>query len=448
MSETIPCLEEQLNDFDPSRRRSALEQLAAMALRGEAALAHERPWLNLHSHTFFSFNGYGYSPSYFAWKARKEGLAAGGIVDFDVLDGVDEFLDAGRILGLRACAGMETRVFVEALADKVINSPGEPGVAYFMAMGFPNGNAAHQAVPQELHAIAQRRNQMMLGRINPFLSPVEIDYERDVLPLTPAGNVTERHLCMAYDQKARATFNAENLIKFWMEKLSSDAETVRNALASPPVMQGLIRGKTMKAGGVGYVPAQGPDFPALEHVARFALDAGAVPTYAFLDGSNEGEADMERLFDVMGQAGAAAVNIIPDRNWNFRDADTRRKKTALFHQFTRMAVDRGMPIVVGTEMNAHGQRFVDDFDAPEMAEFAGEFLKGAYVFYAHTLLEARGSMGYCSPWAAKSFTSTEAKNTFYERVGRAVAPEATQVLDGVAPVMTTEEVLLMAKATA
>ena len=91
---------------------------------------------NLHAHSFFSYNGYGYSPSGLAWRGRRAGLCAMGLVDFDVLDGVAEFLGACHALGLRACAGLETRVFVPAFADRVINSPGEPGIAYHMGAGF------------------------------------------------------------------------------------------------------------------------------------------------------------------------------------------------------------------------------------------------------------------------------------------------------------------------
>ena len=130
-------LERQLDDFDRSRRSEALTLLWRAAERGEDALPEPGADVNLHAHTFFSYNAYGYSPSKFAWLARKAGLAVAGIVDFDVLDGVDEFLDAGRLIGLKCCAGLESRVFVPEFATLEINSPGEPGVAYNMGVGFP-----------------------------------------------------------------------------------------------------------------------------------------------------------------------------------------------------------------------------------------------------------------------------------------------------------------------
>ena len=129
------------------------------AERGEIALPEPGVDVNLHAHTFFSYNAYGYSPSKFAWLARKAGLAVAGIVDFDVLDGVDEFLEAGRLIGLKCCAGLESRVFVPEFATLEINSPGEPGVAYNMGVGFPR--AASHPFLAEMRAAAEKRTRGM-----------------------------------------------------------------------------------------------------------------------------------------------------------------------------------------------------------------------------------------------------------------------------------------------
>ena len=134
-------LERQLDDFDAMRRREALAALWRDAENGADALPRPGGEVNLHAHTFFSYNAYGYSPSKFAWLARKAGLAVAGIVDFDVLDGAEEFLEAGRLIGLKTCASLESRVFVPEFATRVINSPGEPGVAYHMGVGFPGSLA-------------------------------------------------------------------------------------------------------------------------------------------------------------------------------------------------------------------------------------------------------------------------------------------------------------------
>ena len=53
-----------------------------------------------------------------------------------------------------------------------------------------------------MRGTSEQRNRAMLERVNAFLDPLALDYEQDVLPLTPKGNATERHLCLAYARKA------------------------------------------------------------------------------------------------------------------------------------------------------------------------------------------------------------------------------------------------------
>src|SRR5512139_3983966 len=185
----MTSLEQQLNSFDYATRMAALRELIAAAQAGEVSLAAEQPIANMHCHTFFSFNAYGHSPASLAWLAKTRGFTAAGIVDFDVLDAVEEFLLACDTAGVRGSAGIETRVFIPEFSTREINSPGEPGVYYHMGIGFVSGQAPAEVAPilQSMRARAGRRNRDMLARINPHLAPVVLDYEADVLPLTPAG---------------------------------------------------------------------------------------------------------------------------------------------------------------------------------------------------------------------------------------------------------------------
>jgi len=441
MPESREALEAQLNDFNAARRRAALEALLERVARGHIVLPEPGHAVNMHCHTFFSYNGYGYSPTYIAWRARCEGLRAAGVVDFDVLDAADEFLEACAALGLRGCAGVETRVFIEPFEAREINSPGEPGISYHMGVGFTTGAIA-DPVLAEFKATAQARNQGVLARVNPFLAPATLDYARDVLPLTPNGNPTERHVCMAYDAKARECYpDDESRAAFWAEKLGVAIADVRAALHDAPALQGLIRSKTMKAGGVGYVKPKGRDFPALPKVNAFIRSANAIPTLTWLDGLSEGEQAIEELLDLMMADGVAAVNIIPDRNWNVKDPDVKKTKVDRLHAFVELTRSHDLPIIVGTEMNAHGQRFVDDFDAPEMRPLAPLFLEGAHIVYAHTLLQANAGMGYLSEWATAHFASARDRNAFFNKVGEAMPPGRVDTLALIDPKMTPAQVL-------
>jgi hypothetical protein len=194
-----------LSDPDPAARLSALERLAATSAPALAPGADEVLRVNLHAHTIYSYNGYDYSPASLAWLARTEGWYGLGTVDFDVLDGVDESLAACEICSVRGAAGFETRAYLADRPETVFNSPGEPGVMYFVGMGFVSGTPSGDAVPvmEELRTRAQARNREMIARLNNYLAPVVVNYDSDVVPLTPVGNATERHILIAYDAAAR-----------------------------------------------------------------------------------------------------------------------------------------------------------------------------------------------------------------------------------------------------
>jgi hypothetical protein len=380
-------LEEKLDSFDPAERRKALEVLCERVESGEAALPSPGQAVNLHFHTFFSYNCRGYSPSRIAWHARKTGLAVAGIVDFDVLDGLDEFYEAGDLLDLRATVGIETRVFVPEFADKEINSPGEPGIAYHMGAGMPSaaleGEAA--AFQKRLAATSGNRNRELVGRVNEYLQEIAIDYESDVLPLTPSGNATERHIALAYVRRAvEALGEGSGLEEFWAQKLGTDASLLD--LPAGAKLQNAVRAKTMKRGGVGYIQPDGGSFPTMEEMNQFVLDAGGIPTYAWLDGTSAGEQEIEDLLEVAMSTGVRALNIIPDRNYTPGRED---EKLSNLRQVVRLAGKLGLTLVVGTEMNSPGQKFVDDLASAELAPFAPLFLEGGRAVYEHSA-RARG----------------------------------------------------------
>ena len=439
---TLEHLEQQLDDFNPAHRHEALTALAAAAHAGKAAVPTPGDAVNIHAHTFFSYNAYGYSPSKFAWLARKTGLAAGGIVDFDVLDGIEEFLEARRLLGLKGCAGMETRVFVPEFAPWVINSPGEPGVAYTMGIGFPRRQipATAEKFMAGLRRTAEQRNRELLARVNAFMAPVTVDYEKDLLPLTPAGNATERHICLAYARKAQRQFpDPAALKKFWIEKLGSEAEGVD--FPEGAKLQNLIRAKTMKKGGVGYVQPGRGSFPALADFNQFVLACDAIPTLCWLDGTSEGEQRMEELLRVFQQSGGAALTVIPDRNYKPGVQDQKLKN--LYH-IVDLAQKLHLPVTVGTEMNSPGNKFVDSFETAELKPLVPVFLRGAHIVYAHGALQREAGKGYLSAWAKQQYPAVAERNAFFEQVGKALAPARETALSRLPADATPAQVLAAA----
>ena len=421
----IEELESKLDSFNLSERKQALANLCEKIRTGEIELPDAGSDVNLHCHTFFSYNSYGYSPSKFAWLARKSGLAVAGVVDFDVLDALEEFLAAAGMLGLKACAGLETRVFVPEFADKVINSPGEPGISYHMGVGFPSSQvpAAQEDFLVSLRVTAQKRNQELMGRVNKYLSPVDLDYQRDVLVLTPSCNATERHMCLAYARKAESLFpDSKALADFWSKKLGVKID--QSMLPEGRDLLNTIRGKTMKRGGVGYVQPGKGSFPMMADTNHFILSAGAIPTLTWLDGTSDGEREIERLIEVGMSTGAAAINIIPDRNYTPGNQDEKVKN--LYH-VVELAEKLHLPVVVGTEMNSPGQKFVDDFDTDELSELVPVFLKGAHIVYAHSVLQRQCGLGYTSAWACNNFKDVTGKNRFFEQFGISMRPDREEL---------------------
>lgn len=430
----VADLEAQLNDFRPGVRAQALDKLLALNLLPLAAWAEVA---NMHCHTFFSFNAYGYSPTGLAWLGRQRGFRLMGIVDFDVLDGVDEWLAACDRTGVRGSAGIETRVYLPEFDQYEMNSPGEPGVLYHMGIGFTTGQVSPQAAAllHELRSQSAQRNRGLVATVNAYLHPVTVDYDADVLPLTPTGNATERHIVVAYVFAAARRFPAErDQARFWAARLQMPEADVASLMEQPAAFQNLIRAKLMKKGGVGYVQPGHDTFPPIDKLNAMILACGALPCAAWLDGTTSGEERIGDLLDLLVGKGAVALNIVPDRNWNLSDPATRDLKVRKLYEVVELARQLDLPLNIGTEMNSFGQKLVDDFDAPALQPVRQDFIDGAYFIYGHTVLHRHTGLGYQSAWAKAHFTDRRAANTFYTALGRALAPgDAAARLAAVTP---------------
>ncbi len=433
-SSELTALEEQLDSFDGSLRARAARDIAAVT-----DFPEPRRTCNMHLHSFYSYNAHGYSPSHLAYIARREGFCASGMVDFDVLDGLEECYAAGKTFGIPVAAGVESRVFVPEFADCEINSPGEPGIAYHIGIGIPHVPAGGFAADflDSMRETAASRTQALLQRVNDFLTPVTLDFDTDVRPLTPAGNATERHLCHAFARKAAEQFpDEEELAEFWEKKLGVSRGDMD--LPSGSALQDMIRKKTMKRGGVGYVAPDQGSFPLMADMNRFVLEAGGIPVIAWLDGTTSGEQDMERLCKTAMQSGAAALNIIPARNYT---PGVKDEKLENLYAVVRLCRELGLPVLAGTEMNSPSNKLENDFRCDELKPLWPDFYEGAMVAVAHAAMQRCAGIGYESDWAASRFTRTTDKKKFYADVGARLSAHRKTEMPAVTSEMTPDEIL-------
>jgi hypothetical protein len=420
-------LETKLYDLDPGVRAEGLAELAALIRVGGIEPDPECRVVNMHCHTFFSFNAYGHSPTSLAWLGKQRGFKLMGIVDFDVLDGVDEFLDACQVLGMRGTAGIETRVFVPEKADLEINSAGEPGVCYHMGIGFVTGRVPDAVAPilADLGSRADQRNRDILARINDHLDPVTINYERDVLPLTPAGHPTERHMVLAYVQTAARTVSQP--VAFWADRLGLAPDEMATIMADSARFQNIIRARLMRRGGIGCIQAKSGMFPLLQDFHELVVGCGALPCAAWLDGTLEAEQDPEAWLAFMVGKGVVALNIIPDRNWNIAHPTVKRLKLKNLYRIVDLAREMDLPLNVGTEMNSFGQKLLDSFDAPELAPVRQAFVDGAHLIFGHTVMQRVLELGFQSAWAQSHLPTRRQRNEFYMQIGYQVPPGPTGI---------------------
>lgn len=407
---------EALNDFDSDARRRALEKLVACESFPQAGSD-----FNMHCHSFFSYNAQGWSPTRLAYECRKRALSAVGLCDFDVLDGLEEFLAACRLLELRGAVHLETRAFVRELAEVDISSPGEPGVTYIMGCGFsakPDEGTPQAETLAALRQGALERNSALIERINQELGAIAIDYTRDVLPLTPKGVATERHIMRAYRERAQEVFTQPTArIAFWSPLLKCTADMFVAVEADVPKMEELIRSALAKRGGIGYVPPNEKTFPAVDDFTAWVRACGAIPTVAWLDGTTRGEESCEALLDLLCDKGCAAVNIIPDRNWNLKESREATLKQAKLEEVVRQCVKRDLPINIGTEMNKGGLPFVDRLSGPVLKHYALDFIRGMQIMVGQTLLARYANAPYLGERAVAEFPKIDKRNAFYAAVG-------------------------------
>lgn len=413
---------EELNQGAVDQRLRALKNLAASTIFPESG-----EHVNMHMHSFFSYNAYFWSPTRVAWEAKQAGLMAAGLIDFDVLDGMEEFYEAGEILGLRTNVGLETRVYYPEFATFELDSPGEPGVHYIDGIGFtalPHEGSREAQLLKRYRQGAQDRNIALVNRINAAVTTLQLDYAEEVIPLSPGGCPTERHIISAFANKAETTLEGKALLSFWADLLDTSEKAAIILIANRPALEDKARSRLAKKGGLAYVQPDESSFPPIDDFFAWVKACGAIPMESWLDGTSDGESQAEELIDCTYSKGARVLNIIPDRNWNLKDPKDKAIKVENLRRIIRLAEERDMPINIGTELNKLGLPFVDDLNGSVLSEFKPLLQQGALIMVGHSVLSRYAKYGYLSEAADTDLPDIKTRNTFFTKIGS--LPSLTQ----------------------
>ena len=329
---------EMLSAAKAEERRSAVRELKKLLGSGEIKPPAREGYTNNHVHTTYSFSPY--SPAKAVWTAFMSGLSTVGIMDHDAILGAEEFIEAGRILGIATTIGFEMRTDWSAtpLIGKRINNPDQITNAYISAHGLPHSNIkAADRFLSNIRTERGKRNRAMVKKLNDCIQipDIAIDYDKDVLPLSvfhEGGEVTERHLLFSLTKKLIGKYGrGPELISALTDGFHLEFSPKQSELLSDAGIQGevyaydllnVLKGSFIKK---IYVDAAGGETPPVREAVDFIKSVGAIPSYCYLGDVGESptgdkkaqkfEDDyLEELLHTCKQIGFQAIAYMPSRN--------------------------------------------------------------------------------------------------------------------------------------
>ena len=289
-------------------------------------------YINNHIHTTYSFSPY--SPTAAVYAARMEGLCTAGIIDHDSISGAEEFLEAAKLVEMPVTIGMEARISMDGtrLEGRRTNNPDQVGVSYMTIQGVPHDKIAtltefFRPYQQARH----ERNRKMIAKINELLPGINLDYDRDVLPLSMAaenGGVTERHLMYALakkltDQVGKGAAMVTKLAE--MGLTLSEKQAAQMMDTEYPFYEYDLLG-ILKSAFVPQIFIDATDeCPKLKDMVKLCADVDAFLCYAYLgDVGNSVTGDkkaqkfeddyLDDVFECLKEEGVKSVTYMPTRN--------------------------------------------------------------------------------------------------------------------------------------
>ena len=322
-------------------------------------------YINNHIHTTYSFSPY--SPTAAVYAARMEGLCTAGIIDHDSISGAEEFLEAAKMIDMPVTIGMECRVSMDGtrLEGRRTNNPDQVGVSYMTIQAVPHDKIATLTeFFRPYQAARHERNRKMIAKINTLLPGIELDYDRDVLPLSEAaenGGVTERHLMYALAIKlVNQVGKGEAMVKKLADMgltLSAKQEAQMMDTEYPFYEYDLLG--ILKGAFVPQIFIDATDeCPKLPDMVKLCADVDAYLCYAYLGDVGDSvtgdkkaqkfEDDyLDDVFECLKEEGVKAVTYMPTRNTQ-----------AQLERLRGLCDQYGMFQISGEDINSPRQSFV------------------------------------------------------------------------------------------
>ncbi len=231
----INKIETLLNTGTKDSRLTALKQIKECVDSGEIRRGEVSNDTNNHVHSFYSFSPY--SPTMIVYKAYIAGLSTIGLMDHDSVAGVEEFIQAGIILGIPTTVGVEVRMnFVGTrLEGRQLDYIEQKGIGYNTIHGLPL-SALKKIEPTltEIREKRNKRNRAQTERLNELITPfgLNINFDKDVYPISKAaegGSITDRHILHALAKIFIAKYGkGEKLIQFLQDdvKINLDDKVI------------------------------------------------------------------------------------------------------------------------------------------------------------------------------------------------------------------------------
>ena len=321
-------------------------------------------YINNHIHTTYSFSPY--SPTAAVYAARMEGLCTAGIIDHDSISGAEEFIEAAKIIDIPVTIGMEARISMDGtrLEGRRTNNPDQVGVSYMTIQSVPHDkiNTLTEFF-KPYQAARHERNRKMIAKINEIVG-VELDYDRDVLPLSEAANnggVTERHLMYALAIELVKQVGKGQPMIDKLTSLGMNLSEKQKALLSDteyPFYEydvlGMLKGTFVP---MIFIDAT-DECPKLQDMVKICAEVDAYLCYAYLGDVGDSvtgdkkaqkfEDDyLEDVFECLKEEGVKAVTYMPTRN-----------TPAQLERLRGLCDQYGMFQISGEDINTPRQSFI------------------------------------------------------------------------------------------